>query len=149
MAAQPCTRLAEVQDVDDYDCIGIDEGQFFPDIVDWAEEQANKGKAVIVAALDGTFQRKPFGSVLDLIPLAEAVTKLTAVCINCHQPAAFSKRIGSETAVEVIGGAEKYVSVCRACFHDTETGMSPSGKNSPPGHHSPVTRMTVSSPTFA
>ena len=44
-----------------YDVIAIDEGQFFPDIVDFSEELANKGKVVIVAALDGTFQRKPFG----------------------------------------------------------------------------------------
>ena len=30
--------------------------------------------------------------------------------------AAFSKRIGTETEVEVIGGADKYVAVCRECF---------------------------------
>ncbi|CAM4553948.1 unnamed protein product [Lepidochelys kempii] len=38
--------------------IGIDEGQFFPDIVEFCEAMANAGKTVIVAALDGTFQRK-------------------------------------------------------------------------------------------
>ena len=38
--------------------LGIDEGQFFPDIVPFCEEMANAGKLVIVAALDGTFQRK-------------------------------------------------------------------------------------------
>lgn len=30
----------------------------FPDIVDFCETMANAGKTVIVAALDGTFQRK-------------------------------------------------------------------------------------------
>lgn len=30
----------------------------FPDIVDFCEKMANAGKTVIVAALDGTFQRK-------------------------------------------------------------------------------------------
>ena len=30
----------------------------FPDIVEFCEEMANAGKTVIVAALDGTFQRK-------------------------------------------------------------------------------------------
>ena len=30
----------------------------FPDIVEFSETLANKGKIVIVAALDGTFQRK-------------------------------------------------------------------------------------------
>ena len=35
------------------------------------------------------------------MPLSEGVVKLHAVCMNCHNEAAFSKRIGSETAVEV------------------------------------------------
>lgn len=30
----------------------------FPDIVEFCESMANSGKTVIVAALDGTFQRK-------------------------------------------------------------------------------------------
>lgn len=104
---------------EDYDVIGIDEGQFFPDVVLWAEEMANEGKVVVVAALDGTFQRKPFGDILSLVPLAEEVTKLKAVCMNCFEEAAFSKRITSddEGKVEVIGGADKYMAVCRACFH--------------------------------
>ena len=37
----------------------------------------------------GTFQRKPFGSVLELIPVAELVTKLTAVCMVCFKDASF------------------------------------------------------------
>eukprot|EP00698_Gefionella_okellyi_P006536 TRINITY_DN15868_c0_g1_i1.p1 TRINITY_DN15868_c0_g1~~TRINITY_DN15868_c0_g1_i1.p1 ORF type:complete len:216 (+),score=2.11 TRINITY_DN15868_c0_g1_i1:28-648(+) len=139
--AQPCLRLADVTDEDEYDCIGIDEGQFFPDLVDWVENQANKGKSVIVAALDATFQRKPFGAVLDLVPLAEAVTKLTAVCMQCHQPASFSKRISSETTVELIGGAEKYISVCRNCYFDNQL---PTFNTTPPGR-SPVARVTPSS----
>ena len=87
--------------------IGIDEGQFFPDIVNWCEEMANRysfwskyqvkliredeklclfrGKIVLVAALDGTFQRLPFPEMLALVPLAEAVTKLQAVCMVCFQ----------------------------------------------------------------
>jgi len=31
---------------------------------------ADKGKIVIVAALDSTFQRKPFGNVLNLVASA-------------------------------------------------------------------------------
>jgi thymidine kinase len=73
---------------------------------------------------------QPFGNVLELVPLAEEVTKLNAVCVHCSQSmmcgfiprllttadAAFSQRIGSETQVEVIGGADKYVATCRECF---------------------------------
>ncbi len=44
------------------------------DVVEYAERWANEGKIVIVAALDGTFARKPFNSILELIPLAEQVS---------------------------------------------------------------------------
>ena len=107
--------------------IGIDEGQFFPDLVEFTEKVANLGKIVIVAALDATFQRKVFGPVLDLIPLAESVVKLTSVCMLCHQSASFTRRLGSEQQVELIGGADKYLSVCRKCFFAT-----PSSSNSVP-----------------
>lgn len=96
--------------------IGIDEGQFFPDIVEFCEEMANLGKTIIVAALDGTFQRKPFGNILNLVPLAESVVKLHAVCMQCYKEAAYTKRIGAEKEVEVIGGADKYQAVCRKCY---------------------------------
>uniref|UniRef100_A0A674J581 Thymidine kinase n=2 Tax=Terrapene triunguis TaxID=2587831 RepID=A0A674J581_9SAUR len=76
--------------------IGIDEGQFFPDIVEFCEAMANAGKTVIVAALDGTFQRKAFGSILNLVPLAESVVKLNAVCMECYREASYTKRLGSE-----------------------------------------------------
>ena len=114
--------------MEDYDVIGIDEGQFFPDVVDWAESMANMGKVVVVAALDGTFQRKPFGDILSLVPLAEEVTKLKAVCMNCFEEAAFSKRITSddEGKVEVIGGADKYMAVCRSCFHHSAVKIAAS-----------------------
>ena len=60
---------------------------------------ANDGKTVIVAALDGTFQREPFGAILNLVPLAESVIKLKAVCMLCYNDAAFTKRLGGETEV--------------------------------------------------
>lgn len=80
------------------------------------------GKIVMIAALDGTFQRKPFGKVLNLVPCSESVTKLSAVCVLCQDDAAFSVRLSNETAVEVIGGADKYIAVCRTCYHETTTG---------------------------
>ena len=93
----------------------------YPDLNTFCEMAADEGKVVIVAALDGDFQRKPFGSVCDLVALSESVTKLSAVCNFCCGDAAFTKRIGSETAIQVIGGSEKYIPVCRACYHSEQT----------------------------
>jgi thymidine kinase len=67
--------------------------------VECCENLANFGKIIIVAALDGTFQRVGFGNILNLIPLAENVVKLSAVCMVCFGNAAFTKRIGKEMEV--------------------------------------------------
>ena len=99
-----------------FDCIGIDEGQFFPDLVEFCEALANQGKTVIVACLDATYQRKAFGTVLQLVPLAETVIKLKAVCSVCKHDASFTYRIAASTDEMLIGGADSYRAVCRACY---------------------------------
>jgi len=92
--AIPATTLAEVRDaIIDYDVVGIDEGHFFPDIVGFCEGACDLGKKVIVAGLDGDFRKQKFGEILNLIPLAESVTKLSAICMSCAKEAAFTKRI--------------------------------------------------------
>jgi len=106
----------------EYDVIGVDEGQFFPDVVEFCEEMAQLNKTVIVAALDGDYQRKAFGPILELVPLAESVVKLNAVCMHCHGEGAFTKRLGAETELEVIGGADKYMAACRHC-HAQNLGL--------------------------
>lgn len=116
-----CNDLSDVEDshVESYDVIGVDEGQFFPGVEAFVEKWANRGKVVIVAALDSTYERKPFGSIPYLVPLADSVKKLNAVCVSCARDAAFTKRRSKESiseSVEVIGGDELYMAVCRGCF---------------------------------
>lgn len=120
--AVAATKLsATIQFAETCSVIGIDEGQFFADIIEFSEMMANAGKIVVVAALDGTYQRSGFGNILNLVPLAEHVIKLTAVCMRCYGEAAYTQRLGSETAVEVIGGTEKYMAVCRECYRKSDT----------------------------
>ena len=117
MDAISVDQLSEVKQWELYDVIGVDEGQFFPDLVEFCDYAADQGKVVIVSALDGTFQQKPFQQIADLIPKAETVDKLSAVCMRCFKNATFTKRIGSETEIEIIGGMDKYIAVCRECLH--------------------------------
>ena len=115
--AFPCKILNELDSIyQNYDVIGIDEGQFFPDIVEFSEKAANFGKIIIIAALDGTFQRMPFGNILALIPLAEKVCKLSAICAHCSNSASFTHRTICSKEIQVIGGAESYTPLCRNCF---------------------------------
>ena len=45
------------------------------------------------------FSLQGFGDILNIVPLAESVIKLNAVCMHCYNEASYTKRIGCETAV--------------------------------------------------
>jgi len=127
MSALVCgERLSTISDavVDRYDVIGIDEGQFFLDIVEWCRTWSDRGKIIVVAALDATYERKAFGNILGLIPIAEYVEKLTAVCMVCAGHASFTTRTSNDTVTKVIAGADKYVAMCRACYITTQRKKS-------------------------
>ncbi|WJX22937.1 thymidine kinase [Trifolium repens] len=116
----PLTNLSSFKQkfgIDAYeklDVIGIDEAQFFDDLYDFCREAADHdGKTVIVAGLDGNYLRKSFGSVLDIIPLADSITKLTARCEICGKNALFTLRKTQDKQVELIGGVDVYMPVCR------------------------------------
>lgn len=101
----------------------IEEAQFFEeeDLVTSVLAMVEQhGKGVVVCALDGDFRRQPFSHVLRLIPLADTVVKLRALCLFCKDgtPAAFSKRLdeAADDAVVRVGGAESYASVCRTHY---------------------------------
>ncbi|CAL5328663.1 unnamed protein product [Camellia sinensis] len=84
------------------DVIGIDEAQFFDDLYDFCCKAADcDGKIVIVVGLDGDYLRRTFGSVLDIIPLADSITKLTARCELC------GKRVVIESARDTLESCSK------------------------------------------
>lgn len=116
--AIPSDKLMDnIADAMNYDVIGIDEGQFFNDIIEFAEILSNKGKIVIISALDGDFRRTEFGKICQLIPKCEEVIKLKAICKLCFNDASFTKRVIDSDVVELIGGSEYYIPVCRKCYH--------------------------------
>lgn len=99
-----------------YDVVGIDEGQFFDDLE--LIDPVADNRTVIVAALSSTYLRKPWPSVLSLIPYAEEITKLNAVCKSCgSEYGAMQYRTVSDTT-SMIGGAESYVALCRTCYFE-------------------------------
>ena len=117
-----CDSLKEVRLDDDVSVVLINEGQFFTDIyegvLEWVE---NQGKTVYVFALDGDFQRNPFGEIYRLIPLADTVEKLAAGCAGCSRetPARFSYRVSNEVRQVSIGC--DYVPLCRKCYRRKTT----------------------------
>ena len=99
------------------DVILINEGQFFPDLYEVVVDMLDNNKKVYVCGLDGDFERKKFGTILDLIPLCDKVNKLTSLCSLCRDgtPGIFSMRLTTETEQTVVG-SDNYIPVCRKCY---------------------------------
>lgn len=95
----------------------INEGQFFPDLEEFVKLLLVNDKKVYVCGLDGDFERKKFGQILDLIPLCDKITKLTSLCSICKDgtPGIFSKRLSFEKEQTLVGSSN-YIPVCRKCY---------------------------------
>ena len=128
------TLLKEVADLvqsGEYDVVAIDEGQFFLDlfyqVTMWADTLPIH---IVVAGLDGTSDRTPFGDMLRLIPHAEEVERLSAFCSVCRDGtvANYSKCMVKKDSTDAvaIGGAEMYRPVCRRHFVETPASPHPS-----------------------
>jgi thymidine kinase len=102
----------------DIEVVGIDEAQFFDDGLPLVCEQlANSGVRVIAAGLDMDFQGRPFGPMPQLMAIAEYVTKVHAICMECGELATFSHRKSSSRELVLLGETESYQPLCRQCFH--------------------------------
>jgi thymidine kinase len=99
------------------DVILINEAQFFDDLVSCVKDMLKEKKKVYVSGLDGDFQQKKFGTILELIPLCDKVSKLSSICGLCKNgtDGIFSMRLTNETTQMVIG-SENYIPVCRNCL---------------------------------
>lgn len=103
--------------VQNADVILINEGQFFGDLYKIVSIMVEQGKKVFIGGLDGDFERNKFGQILDLIPLCDKVTKLSALCNLCKDgtEGIFSLRLSNEKTQTIVG-ADNYIPVCRKCY---------------------------------
>ncbi|MFN8256419.1 MAG: thymidine kinase [Bacteroidales bacterium] len=115
----PLKDVREITDLtEDTEVVAIDEAQFFEgELIEVCSQLANKGKRVIVAALDMDFMGKPFGPIPQLLSIAEYVTKVHAICIKCGNLAHYSHRLGDTTKLVVLGEKDIYEPLCRECYN--------------------------------
>ncbi|MFK7798298.1 MAG: thymidine kinase [Aureispira sp.] len=112
--ATSCHQLEDIKSlVKSYDVICIDEIQFYPDASYYCDLWANAGKIVEVCGLNGDYRRQPFTQISLLIPLAENISFVTAVCKDTGEEAPFTTRLSNESEQEVIGSTDKYQAVSR------------------------------------
>jgi len=117
----PCIQttdlIAVLNNVKNYQVILINEGQFFSDLYTFVQIMLENNKQIYICGLDGDFERKKFGYILDLIPLCDKVTKLSSLCSLCKDgtPGIFSFRLTFEKEQTIIGSSN-YIPVCRNCY---------------------------------
>ncbi len=118
--------LNDICCIDQYDVIGIDEAQFFPDLKDFVLELLKKKKTIYVCGLDADANQKQFGQIYSLIPYAEKIEKLTSVCTKCliHKkfiPAVLTTNLISQSKNSLqiqIGGKDLYTPLCLEHYYD-------------------------------
>jgi len=103
--------------------VGIDEVQFFSqEIIAVICTLVEQGKRVIAAGLDLDFRGIPFGPMPVLLAIADSITKLKAICIECGKDAQFTQRLVNGVPARhndpliVIGAQDYYQARCRGCF---------------------------------
>ena len=116
----PSIPIVNVNDilllVQDADVVGIDETQFFDaGIISVCEALVAQGKRVIVAGLDMDYLGKPFGPMPQLLAIADFITKLHAICVQCGHLANVSYRTSAEEGTVVLGEKNNYEPRCRIC----------------------------------
>ena len=101
----------------DIEVVGIDEAQFFDEgLPEVCAELSSQGVRVIAAGLDMDFQGRPFGPMPRLMAMAEYVTKVHAICMECGDLANFSHRMTASKDLIVLGETDSYQPLCRTCF---------------------------------
>lgn len=118
-------KLVPLMETDEYisaRLVVVEEAQFFADLVPFVQKAVDvDGKHVVVVGLDGDSERRPFGRVLDLVPFADRISKLTSFCRLCSDgtPAIFTHaykedaRSSTAEGKACVGAGDKYMPMCR------------------------------------
>ena len=114
--------LVDEEIIDDMDFISVDEAQFFTDIEvvkNWVE----KGKYIHLCGLIADTNKKPFGDLIKMFPIADDIEQLKAYCILCdghEMNAPFTDILVNDSEKGNIypGGYETYIPVCGKHYNE-------------------------------
>jgi len=112
-------KLEELKEefVAGYDYLAVDESQFFIDLDTFVEKYLKKDKYIHCCGLIADTEKKSFGKLNNLIPMADEVNSLKAFCVYCRywkKTAVFTKWVGEGEKKNIIeiGGKGNYIPVC-------------------------------------
>jgi thymidine kinase len=133
------SSLSDVVDtVADYKVVGVDECQFFDDLLSFTERVVGRGQHLILSGLFSDFMMRKFGSLSDVLFMTDEVEILHSLCVTCHSlglrtHASFTRRTSQDTGVVVVGGDDLYQPSCRV--HHEHTLPYGRGHQTPQLHH--------------
>ena len=114
-----------------YKYIIIDEGQFIKNLEKVSKILVDEFNLnLVIAGLDGDFNRKPIGEMLNLIPFADECMKKNSKCIKCKDrtEAPFTFKFSSNKDVIDVGSVDKYIPLCRKHYLDASNIKTDSNK---------------------
>ncbi len=113
-----CEELQELDHlIPKYDIICIDEIQFYKDAYIFCDKWSSfDDKVVHACGLNGTFARKPFKNISELIPLVNSIKYEPAVCKETGKDGLYSHRLSDQKEEVVIGGSELYIAADREIY---------------------------------
>jgi len=99
-----------------YKTIAVDEIQFLDARIIELCKKLDPDYRIIVAGLDMDSNGDAFYLMEQLLPMADHVKKLSAVCVKCGKDAKMSYKITKNDSIVDVGGKEKYEARCIECW---------------------------------
>ena len=112
--AELLTDLKDYIETYNYDCILIDEGQFFPDLKSFCK-LFRRTKNIVISGLISDYKLEPFESMSDILSMSDKIIHLTALCTKCGDDAPFTSRIVNNTSQTLVGSSDMYEPRCGKC----------------------------------
>lgn len=101
----------------------IDEGQFFPDLIEFIKYAQSKNISVVIAGLDLNHKKENFGHMMEAIQLSTKSIRLQARCVDCRGLAVYTRMKSQSSELRnaeiVVGGQELYSPVCPRCYEES------------------------------
>lgn len=120
------TYESRLEFINEYDVIGIDEGQFMPNLDSIVKDLIKRNKIIIIAALNSKNNNTMWPSIASIIPFCNKIKLRNSICSSCKELTATTTKLrpvhnGDNNCrnSSFIGGEEKYIVLCLHCRYNT------------------------------
>lgn len=120
-------ELLLLSEYEEANCVIIEEGNFFPEIETFVRRQLRETtKTFIVIGLNGDKDEKLFGNIHLLIPLADKIDLLDAICKRCGngRKATRTAPLIKFSGQKMVGGKDIFEAVCHKHYNEIQKELA-------------------------